>query len=160
MAANVSVFFKERGGLVAVRGEGCFLVDEQGQRHLDTCNNVVSEWRSRWSVGASDTLYTYGWLILTGNVLFLSCVRQACVGHSHPAVVQAGQQALAQVQTNQRFLHPTQQRYVAKLLATFPPELNTVYLCNSGEISGVVAGLVSAGQCNTMVVMLRVCFED
>jgi hypothetical protein len=75
-------------------------------------------------------------------------------------VVQAGQQALAQVQTNQRFLHPTQQRYVAKLLATFPPELNTVYLCNSGEVSGVVAGLVSAGQCNTMVVMLRVCFED
>jgi hypothetical protein len=79
MTANVSVFFKERGGLVAVRGEGCFLVDEQGQRHLDTCNNVVSEWRSRWSVGASDTLYTYGWVNSHGQCSFpLVCPSGLC----------------------------------------------------------------------------------
>lgn len=71
------------------------------------------------------TLYLITWLVGT----------QACVGHSHPTVVRAGQEALAQIQTNQRFLHPGQQRYVAKLLATFPPELNTVYLCNSGQLT-------------------------
>lgn len=41
--------------------------------------------------------------------------------------------ALSQIQTNQRFLHPTQQRYLAKLLNTFPNDLDTVYLVNSGS---------------------------
>ena len=57
----------------------------------------------------------------------------AAVGHSHPRVVKAGQNALAKIQTNGRFLNPVQQRYVAKLLSTFPSELNTVYFVNSGS---------------------------
>jgi acetylornithine/succinyldiaminopimelate/putrescine aminotransferase len=40
---------------------------------------------------------------------------------------------IGNVQTNGRFLNPIQQRYLAKLLKTFPPELNTVYLVNSGS---------------------------
>ncbi|RYY84346.1 aminotransferase class III-fold pyridoxal phosphate-dependent enzyme [archaeon] len=32
-----------------------------------------------------------------------------------------------------RFLNPIQQRYVSKLLATFPKELDTVYFVNSGS---------------------------
>ncbi|CAE7601356.1 etnppl, partial [Symbiodinium microadriaticum] len=47
--------------------------------------------------------------------------------------VKAGQEALGNIQTNQRFLHPGQQRYLSKLLSLFPPELNTVYLVNSGS---------------------------
>ena len=66
--------------------------------------------------------------------LYLDCCNNvACVGHSHPVVVKAGCDELGRIQTNGRFLHPTQQRYLTKLLATFPSELNTVYLVNSGS---------------------------
>jgi 4-aminobutyrate aminotransferase-like enzyme len=62
-----------------------------------------------------------------------TCNNVAAVGHSHPTVVHRGQQALAQIQTNGRFLNEVQQRYLAKLLKMFPAELNTVYLVNSGS---------------------------
>jgi ethanolamine-phosphate phospho-lyase len=97
LGPNVSVFYKQDGGLVIVGGNGPYMRDIDGNLHLDCCNNV------------------------------------ACVGHAHPNVVKAGQNELANVQTNGRFLNPIQQRYLTKLLATFPPELNTVYLVNSGS---------------------------
>lgn len=97
LGPNVSVFYKQDGGLVVTSAKGAFLHDVDGNKHLDCCNNV------------------------------------ACVGHSHPVVIAAGQKELAAVQTNGRFLNPVQQRYLNKLLATFPPELNTVYLVNSGS---------------------------
>eukprot|EP00906_Rhabdomonas_costata_P010883 RCo015309 len=97
MGPNVSVFYKQDGGLVVPEGRGCYLIDVDGNKHLDCCNNV------------------------------------ACVGHSHPAVVAAGQRELGRIVTNSRFLNEIQQRYLAKLLATLPPELNAVYLCNSGS---------------------------
>ena len=70
-----------------------------------------------------------------GNTYLDCCNNVACVGHSHPAVVKAGQDELGKIQTNSRFLHPTQQRYLTKLLATLPAELglDTVYLVNSGS---------------------------
>jgi len=40
---------------------------------------------------------------------------------------------LGRVQTNGRFLHPAQQQYVRQLLDTFPAELDTIYLVNSGS---------------------------
>lgn len=95
--SNVSVFYKKEGGLVITEGDGIYMIDENGQKYLDCCNNV------------------------------------ACVGHSHPAVVKAGCDELGRIQTNGRFLHPTQQRYLTKLLATFPSELDTVFLVNSGS---------------------------
>ena len=55
------------------------------------------------------------------------------MGHAHPRVVEAGISELKNIQTNGRFLNPVQQRYLTKLLSTFPPELNTVYLVNSGS---------------------------
>jgi hypothetical protein len=70
---------------------------------------------------------------IDGNEYLDCCNNVACVGHSEPSVVKAGAEALALIQTNSRFLHPTQQRYIKKLLSTFPPELNVVYLVNSGS---------------------------
>jgi len=70
---------------------------------------------------------------LDGNMHLDCCNNVASVGHGHPAVVAAGAAELAQIQTNGRFLHPTRQRYVKKLLATMPPELDTVYMVNSGS---------------------------
>lgn len=97
LGPNVSVFYRQDGGLVIISGRGVFMEDIDGKFHLDCCNNV------------------------------------ACVGHSHPKVVEAGRIELGNIQTNARFLNPVQQRYLAKLLKTFPPELNTVYLVNSGS---------------------------
>jgi ethanolamine-phosphate phospho-lyase len=111
---NVSVFYKKKGGLVITQGDGIHMIDENGKKYLDCCNNV------------------------------------ACVGHSHPAVVKAGCDELGRIQTNGRFLHPTQQRYLSKLLATFPSELNTVYLVNSGSEANDLA-LRIAQQHNTAV---------
>lgn len=97
MGPNVSIFYKQDGGLVIPEGEGCYMKDVDGNLHLDCCNNV------------------------------------ACVGHAHPAVVEAGQKEIARIFTNGRFLNPIQQRYLTKLLATLPEELNTIYLVNSGS---------------------------
>ena len=97
MGPNVSVFYRQDGGLVVTSGRGSYMRDVDGNMHLDCCNNVA-----------------------------------AC-GHAHPAIVAAGTAELAMIQTNGRFLHPIRQRFLTKLLATFPPELNTVYLVNSGS---------------------------
>lgn len=97
LGPNVSVFYKQDGGVVVTEGSGCYMKDIEGNSYLDCANNVAS------------------------------------VGHAHPNVVKAGGEELGRIQTNGRFLHPTQQRYLAKLLATFPPELNTVYMVNSGS---------------------------
>ena len=71
---------------------------------------------------------------MDGNEYLDCCNNVACVGHSEPSVVKAGAEALSQIQTNSRFLHPTQQRYIRKLLSTFPPELTVIYLVNSGYV--------------------------
>eukprot|EP00546_Thalassionema_frauenfeldii_P021846 CAMPEP_0178906144 /NCGR_PEP_ID=MMETSP0786-20121207/6664_1 /TAXON_ID=186022 /ORGANISM="Thalassionema frauenfeldii, Strain CCMP 1798" /LENGTH=597 /DNA_ID=CAMNT_0020577823 /DNA_START=128 /DNA_END=1921 /DNA_ORIENTATION=+ len=68
-----------------------------------------------------------------GNRYLDCCNNVAAVGHSHPKVVKAGINALSEIQTNSRFLHPSHQRYIDKLLNTFPAELDTVYLVNSGS---------------------------
>ncbi len=55
------------------------------------------------------------------------------VGHSHPAIVEAGQRQMARLNTNTRYLFDHLARYVEKLQAKFPPSLNKVYLVNSGS---------------------------
>jgi hypothetical protein len=93
MASNVSVFYRNRGGLAITRGDGVYMFDDRGNKYLDCCNNV------------------------------------ACVGHSHPTVVRAGCEELSRIQTNTRFLHPTRQRYLEKLL---------VSKCGIGSINGTM----------------------
>lgn len=107
MGPNVSVFYRQDGGLVVTSGRGSYMKDVDGNMHLDCCNNVA-----------------------------------AC-GHAHPAVVAAGCAELHQIQTNGRFLHPIRQRFLTKFLATFPPELNTVYLVNSGSEANDLALRIS-----------------
>lgn len=97
MGPNLSIFYKDRGGLVITSGEGAYLISEEGERYLDCCNNVAG------------------------------------CGHSASTIVDAGCAELKRIQTNGRFLNPVQQRYVQKLLATFPKELDTVYFVNSGS---------------------------
>jgi 4-aminobutyrate aminotransferase-like enzyme len=58
----------------------------------------------------------------------------ACVGHSHPHVVQALSRQAAMLNTHTRYLHETVLDYAEKLLQTFPPELRHVmFTCTGSE---------------------------
>lgn len=86
-----------------VRGNGVYLIDQYGNKYLDTVNNV------------------------------------AHVGHEHPAVVKAGQQQMAVLNTNSRYLHENINDLAKELLETLPPELNVLHFVNSGSEANELA---------------------
>jgi ethanolamine-phosphate phospho-lyase len=61
------------------------------------------------------------------------------VGHSHPYVVRAGQQQMAKLNTNTRYLYDQLQAYCEKLLSKFPASLNKVFFVNSGSAASDLA---------------------
>ncbi len=63
----------------------------------------------------------------------------AHVGHEHPNVVKAGQQQMAVLNTNSRYLHPNINELAKELLATLPPELNVLHFVNSGSEANELA---------------------
>ncbi len=56
-----------------------------------------------------------------------------CVGHAHPRVCAAIAHQSRRVNTHARYLHPTAIELAERLIATCPPELDTVILVNSGS---------------------------
>ncbi len=60
-------------------------------------------------------------------------------GHCHPSVVRAGQRTMAKLNTNTRYLYDELLSYSEKLLAKFPPQLNKVFLVNSGSAASDLA---------------------
>jgi 4-aminobutyrate aminotransferase-like enzyme len=71
-------------------------------------------------------------------------------GHCHPHVVRAGQQTLARLNTNTRYLYEEILSYSERLLRTFPKPLNKVFLVNSGsaatDLAIRMAGVFSSGE--------------
>jgi 4-aminobutyrate aminotransferase-like enzyme len=63
----------------------------------------------------------------------------AHVGHEHPDVVKAGQQQMAVLNTNTRYLHDRINEFALALLATFPKELSVVHFVNSGSEANELA---------------------
>lgn len=63
----------------------------------------------------------------------------AHVGHEHPQVVKAGQQQMAVLNTNTRYLHENINEFASELLSTFPPELSVVHFVNSGSEANELA---------------------
>jgi 4-aminobutyrate aminotransferase-like enzyme/Ser/Thr protein kinase RdoA (MazF antagonist) len=63
----------------------------------------------------------------------------AHVGHEHPKVVEAGQNQMACLNTNTRYLHPNINAFAKELLETFPPELSVVHFVNSGSEANELA---------------------
>jgi 4-aminobutyrate aminotransferase-like enzyme len=63
----------------------------------------------------------------------------AHVGHEHPRVVQAGQQQMALLNTNTRYLHENINDFAVELLSTFPKELSVVHFVNSGSEANELA---------------------
>ncbi len=89
--------------LKILRGERQYLIDDLGQRYLDTVNNV------------------------------------AHVGHEHPKIVRAGQQQMAILNTNTRYLHDNILDFARELLATLPKELSVLHFVNSGSEANELA---------------------
>ncbi len=63
----------------------------------------------------------------------------AHVGHEHPAVVQAGQEQMALLNTNSRYLHDNINALAEELLETLPPELSVLHFVNSGSEANELA---------------------
>jgi len=63
----------------------------------------------------------------------------AHVGHEHPGVVNAGQQQMAVLNTNTRYLHDKINDFAEALLSTFPGELSVVHFVNSGSEANELA---------------------
>lgn len=61
------------------------------------------------------------------------------VGHCHPKVVEAGQKAMAKLNTNTRYLNDVYNEYSANLLAKFPSSLTKVFFVNSGSAASDLA---------------------
>ncbi|GLX86084.1 aminotransferase [Thalassotalea loyana] len=71
---------------------------------------------------------------------YLDMVNNVChVGHCHPKVVAAGQEQMAKLNTNTRYLHDNIVNYANKLLATMPEELSVCMLVNSGSEANELA---------------------
>ncbi len=74
-----------------------------------------------------------------GNA-YLDMVNNVChVGHCHPKVVAAGQEQMAKLNTNTRFLHDNLVDYAEKLLATMPAPLSVCMFVNSGSEANELA---------------------
>ncbi len=63
----------------------------------------------------------------------------AHVGHEHPEVVKAGQEQMALLNTNTRYLHDTINELARELLETLPPELSVLHFVNSGSEANELA---------------------
>ncbi len=71
---------------------------------------------------------------------YLDCVNNvAHVGHCHPHVVKAGQEQMAVLNTNTRYLHEAITRYAERLCATLPEPLRICYFVNSGSEANELA---------------------
>lgn len=63
----------------------------------------------------------------------------AHVGHAHPDVTRAGQQQMAALSTNTRYLHEAMLEYAERLTATLPDPLRVCYFVNSGSEANELA---------------------
>jgi len=80
------------------------------------------------------------WLIDNRGKKYLDTVNNvAHVGHEHPAVVKAGQQQMAVLNTNSRYLHENINELAKELIDTLPPELNVLHFVNSGSEANELA---------------------
>ena len=86
------------------------------------------------------------WLYDAAGTAYLDAYNNvACVGHSHPVVVEAVARQLGQLNTHSRYLHPAVLDYAARLLATLPGALsNITFTCTGSESNDLALRLAAA----------------
>jgi 4-aminobutyrate aminotransferase-like enzyme/Ser/Thr protein kinase RdoA (MazF antagonist) len=74
------------------------------------------------------------WITDTAGRTYLDAYNNVpCVGHAHPRVTAAIARQGRRINTHTRYLHPSAIELAERLTATCPPELDTVFLVNSGS---------------------------
>jgi ethanolamine-phosphate phospho-lyase len=76
------------------------------------------------------------------------------VGHCHPAIVEAGQQQMARLNTNTRYIYDQLSAYAEKLLAKFPKPLSKVFFVNSGSAASDLAVRMAQHATNRKSIMV------
>ena len=81
----------------------------------------------------------------------------AHVGHEHYNVVKAGQQQIALINTNSRYLHKNINDLAKALIETLPPQLNVLHFVNSGsEANELAIRMVKANTGQTDIIASEV----
>lgn len=81
----------------------------------------------------------------------------AHVGHENYKVVKAGQEQMALINTNSRYLHENINELAKELLETLPPELNVLHFVNSGsEANELAIRMVKAVTCERDIIASEV----
>jgi 4-aminobutyrate aminotransferase-like enzyme/Ser/Thr protein kinase RdoA (MazF antagonist) len=129
MAANV---FRQACGIAAPAGDEKTLADRK--RLLG--HNLSVAYKSPIKVVRGDMQYLYD---ENGKQYLDAYNNVAHVGHCHPRVVKAGQDQMALLNTNTRYLHDTINHYAERLTATLPDPLTVCFFVNSGSEANELA---------------------
>lgn len=110
--------------------------EEVSRRHQHSSPILSLSYKRPISMVRSAFQYMYD---SHGNTILDAYNNIPHVGHSHPKVVEAGQQQMAKLNTNTRYLYDLLPTYSEKLLSKFPKSLNKVYFVNSGSAASDLA---------------------
>jgi len=84
----------------------------------------------------------------------------ACVGHSHPHVVEAIARQAALLNTHTRYLHDLVLDYAERLLAYFPPELaHVMFTCTGSEANDLALRIARAHTGGTGFIVTRFAYH-
>ncbi|MFK7814035.1 MAG: aminotransferase class III-fold pyridoxal phosphate-dependent enzyme, partial [Maribacter sp.] len=110
---------------------------EQQQRRKANFSNALSlSYSNPIQMQQSAFQYMYD---ADGNTFLDAYNNIMLAGHCHPKVVRAGQQTMAKLNTNTRYLYDEMLSYGEKLLAKFPDKLNKIFFVNSGSAASDLA---------------------
>jgi 4-aminobutyrate aminotransferase-like enzyme/Ser/Thr protein kinase RdoA (MazF antagonist) len=92
---------------------------------------------------------------------FLDCVNNvAHVGHCHPRVVRAGQEQMALLNTNTRYLHENLVRFAKRLASTFPEPLRVCFfVCSGSEANEMALRLARAHAKSKDIIVLDAAYH-
>ena len=107
---------------------------ERRDKHISKALSLSYEKPIHMSQSAFQYMYD-----AEGNTFLDAYNNIMLAGHCHPKVVKAGQQAMAKLNTNTRYLYEELLSYSEKLLAKFPDKLNKVFFVNSGSAASDLA---------------------
>ncbi len=120
-----------------------FREEELNEQPSNRSREVLLEKRKRHLGYSLSLSYQKPLHVLRGEAVYLLDVdgrryldlvnNVAHCGHEHPRIVCAGQQQMALLNTNTRYLHENIIDFIKELLAQLPPQLSVVHMVNSGS---------------------------
>ncbi|WP_378178215.1 aminotransferase class III-fold pyridoxal phosphate-dependent enzyme [Aquimarina sp. SS2-1] len=127
-------------------------IEEQVEKRHQHISPILSlSYKKPISMSRSAFQYMYD---TKGNTFLDAYNNIPHVGHSHPKVVAAGQEQMARLNTNTRYLYDLLPNYAEKLLSKFPDSLSKVFLVNSGSAASDLALRMAYAHTNHKKIMV------